>query len=125
MQLMSNRILYEDYLNKHGSFTYSNKVTSMLPLLREGKDLFTIVKKGNVRCKVGDIVLYRRPSGDYVLHRIIKVRKEDYVILGDNCIKKEYGIRDEDVIGVMTCFVRNGTSHYASETLFRIYTFLS
>ena len=124
MQSMNNRISFEDYLNKYESLTYSNKGVSMFPLLHEGKDLFTVIKKKNCRCAVGNVVLYRRLSGDYVLHRIIKVRNDDYVILGDNCIQKEYGICDHDIIGVMTAFVRNGKEHSITEFRYRLYTFL-
>lgn len=56
-----------------------------------------------------------------VLHRIIKVRSSDYIILGDNCINKEYGITDEDLIGVMTGYVRNGKKHTVNEFGYRIY----
>lgn len=121
---MSNGISYEDYLNTHGSLTYSNVGLSMLPLLRQGKDLFTVKRKGPGRCRVGDVVLYRRPPNQYVLHRIIKVRPNDYVILGDNCIAKEYGIRDEDIIGIMTSFVRNGKEHSTGEVGYRVYSAL-
>ncbi len=121
---MNEGISYEDYLNKYGVLTYSIKGVSMLPLLREGKDLFTVTKKEDERCKVGDVVLYRRPPNDCVLHRIIKVREHDYVILGDNCVQKEYGITDEDIIGVMTGFVRDGKTHSVAELGYRLYTFL-
>ena len=95
----------------------------MLPLLRQGKDLFFIEKKGAERCKVGDVVLYRRKR-QYVLHRIIEVRPEDYVILGDNCVIKEYGIRDSDILAVMTSFIRNGREHSVNEAAYRIYSFV-
>ena len=89
---------YEDFLEKNGEMTYSNVGISMLPLLKEGRDLFTVRKKGRKRCKKYDVVLYRRPPNSYVLHRIIEVRENDYVILGDNCLNKEYGITDDDII---------------------------
>lgn len=95
----------------------------MLPLLREGKDLFFIEKKGAERCKVGDVVLYRRKR-QYVLHRIIEVRPKDYVILGDNCAIKEYGIKDSDILAVMTSFIRNGREHGVHELAYRIYSFV-
>ncbi|MBQ8117713.1 MAG: S26 family signal peptidase [Lachnospiraceae bacterium] len=114
---------YEEYLEENDSLTYRNIGVSMLPLLRQGKDLFTVKKKGVDRCKVGDVVLYRRPPQSYVLHRIIEVRAEDYVILGDNCIRKESGIRDEDIIGVMTGYVRNGKVHCVTEKGYAIYSF--
>ncbi|MCR4645304.1 MAG: S24/S26 family peptidase [Oscillospiraceae bacterium] len=115
---------YEAYLEQNGTMTYSNVGISMLPLLKEGRDLFTIVKKGEERCKKYDVVLYRRPPDHYVLHRIIKVRSNDYVIIGDNCINKEYGIKDSDIIGVMTGYVRKGKKHDVSEFGYRLYSHL-
>ena len=113
---------YEEYLEKNGTFTYKNSGVSMLPLLKEGRDLFTVVKKGDERCKKYDVALYRRPPDQYVLHRVVKVRENDYVILGDNCINKEYGIKDEDILGVMTQFVRKGKTHTVDEIGYKIYS---
>ena len=103
-----NKTTYEEFLEKNGEMTYSNVGVSMLPLLKQGRDLFTVRKKGKKRCKKYDVVLYRRPPSSYVLHRIIEVREKDYVILGDNCINKEYGITDDDIIGVMTSLFITG-----------------
>ena len=113
---------YEEYLDKNGSMTYSNRGISMMPLLKEGRDMFTVRKKGDNRCEKYDVVLYRRPPQSYVLHRVIEVRDEDYVILGDNCINKEYGIKDSDIIGVMTSYVRKGREHSVTETGYRLYS---
>lgn len=113
-----------EYLNEHGTLTYTNVGTSMMPLLRQGKDLFTVRKKGIARCSVRDVVLYVREPDRYVLHRVISVRPDDYVIIGDNCIKKEYGITDKDIIGIMTSFVRNSREHSTDEPLYRVYSFV-
>ena len=113
----------EKYLSEQGRVISANVGVSMLPLLREGKDLFFIEKKGAERCKVGDVVLYRRKR-QYVLHRIIEVRPKDYVILGDNCAIKEYGIKDSDILAVMTSFIRNGREHSVHELAYRIYSFV-
>ena len=116
------KITYEEYLEKNGSMTYSNVGVSMMPLLKQGRDLFTVRKKGKKRCKKYDVVLYRRPPDQYVLHRVIEVRENDYVILGDNCINKEYGIKDDDIIGVMTSYVHKGKSHTVKEFGYRLYS---
>ena len=120
---MNNSISYEEYLAQNGSMTYTNVGRSMLPLLRQGKDLFILEKKGPERCRVGDVVLYRRGE-KYVLHRIVEVREKDYVILGDNCVAREYGITDGDVIAVMTGFVRGGKEHSVTEPGYRLYSAL-
>ncbi len=120
---MNNHISFEEYLRQHDTLTYTNVGVSMLPLLRQGKDLFTVCRKGPERCRKGDVVLYRRGK-DYVLHRVVEVRPEDYVILGDNCIAMEYGIRDADILGVMTGYVRGGREHSTKEAGYRLYSFL-
>ncbi len=114
----------EQYLSENGTLTYSNKGTSMLPLLREGKDMFTLKRKEAERCRVGDVVLYKRPPKDYVLHRVVEVRENDYVILGDNCITYEYGITDSDILGVMTGFIRGGREYSIESSGYRLYTFI-
>ena len=122
MLSMAEQTTFEAYLEEYGSLTYSNVGVSMLPLLRQGLDLFTVERKGDARCQVGDVVLYRRPPDKFVLHRVVEVRPEEYVILGDNCVSREYGIRDEDILGVMTGYVRNGKAHSVRERGYRAYT---
>ena len=103
---------FEQELDRKGTITYTCRGVSMLPLLRQQKELFTITKRQR-RCKKYDVALYKRADGAYVLHRIIKVLPDGYVFLGDNCLNKEYGITDQDVLGVMTSFVRDGKEYAA------------
>ena len=120
---MSEKKTIEEYINENGSLVYTNVGVSMMPLLRQGKDVFTIRKKGQERCKVGDVVLYKRPPSSYVLHRIIEVKDDSYVIMGDNCVSKEYGIKDSDIIGIMTDYSRNGKNHTVDEMGYKAYSF--
>lgn len=118
-------VTYEEYLHEYGSLTYTNVGTSMMPLLREGRDLFTVVPKEG-RCRVGDVVLYRRPPSRWVLHRVVEVLPEGYLTLGDNCVARER-VSEDDVIGVMTAFVRGGRggrkrTHNVDEPGYRAYT---
>ena len=118
---MSESVSYEEYLDKYGTLTYANVGVSMLPLLRQGRDLFTVTKKGAARCRVGDVALYRR-GNEYVLHRIVEVRDDGYVLLGDNCVNREYGVTDGDILGVMTGLVRGGREISADAPGYRLYT---
>ena len=43
-----------------------------------------------------------------MLHRILKVRENDYVICGDNRWQRETGITDRHILGVLTAIVRDG-----------------
>ena len=121
---MEEKLSYEEYMDKYQRLVRTNVGVSMLPLLRQGRDLFIVEKRGPGRLKAGDVVLYRRPPDKYVLHRIVQVREKDYVILGDNCVNREYGITDDDILGVMTGFVRDGKHHTVTERGYRLYRFL-
>ena len=67
-----------------------------------------------------DVILYRRPPDSYVLHRVIAVREHDYVVLGDNCINKEY-VKDSDIIGIMTEFTHNGKEYRVTDKQYQKY----
>ncbi len=64
---------------------------SMEPLLWTG-DVVIVYKSGEVR--VGDVVIYVN-RGNYVIHRVVEIRSNCYIIKGDNnplpdgCIPKE------------------------------------
>lgn len=120
---MSDSISFEEYLARCGSLTYSNVGTSMEPMLRQGRDLFTVTRKGPERCRVGDVVLFRRGE-KYILHRVVEVRENDYVCLGDNAVGKEYGVTDADILAVLTSFARKGKEVRADDPRYRAYTAL-
>ncbi len=112
---------FENEINRSGKLVYTNVGDSMKPLIRQGKDLL-IIEKADVRLKKYDVPLYRRDSGQYVLHRILKVRENDYIICGDNRWQKEYGITDRHIIGVLTAVVRNGNHAISVSSMrYRIY----
>ena len=91
----------------------------MRPFLRSGEDLMRIEAVDAERCKKYDAVLYRRDSGKYILHRIVKVRERDYVLCGDNCWQKEPGIRHDQILGVLTQVIRDGKPLPVSDPAYR------
>ena len=116
------RLSFEEYLAEHGELTYTNRGVSMMPMLRQKRDLITIRAKGAERLDKYDVALYIRPPHDYVLHRVVEVRPRDYVILGDNCLNKEFGITDDQIIGVLTGFTRGKRTISVQNRLYRLYS---
>ena len=118
-----SKTTFEEELERTGKIVYTNVGDSMMPLLREKRDL-VIIKKVEQPLKKYDVPLYRRDSGQYVLHRILKVRKQDYVICGDNRYQKETGITDKHIIGVLEGMVRDGKEILVSDWRYRLYVHL-
>jgi len=118
-----NKSTFEEQLAQNGKLIYTNVGDSMMPLIRQDKDLL-IIEKVNGRLQKYDVPLYRRDSGQYVLHRILKVRENDYVICGDNRFHKEYGISDRHIIGVLTGIVRNGKTISVTDKKYQLYVHL-
>lgn len=97
---------YEEILSSGSTLVYTNVGKSMMPMLRQRRDLLTIERKPPGRLKKYDVPLYKR--GDrYILHRIVEVTDTGYVIIGDNNVLFEYDVKDEQILGVLTGFVRN------------------
>lgn len=119
-----NNSSYEEQLEKYGQFVYTNVGDSMMPLLRQHRDLIVIDKRPQGRCKKYDVVLYRRPTGEYVLHRILKVRRDDYIICGDNRYVREFGVPDDWIIGILTAVVRDGKELSVTDWNYRLYVHL-
>ena len=78
----------------------------MYPMLRDRRDTI-VVRPPQGRLKKYDVPLYKRGNA-YILHRVLKVKPDSYIIRGDNCDKKEYDITDKEVLGVLTEFYRDG-----------------
>jgi len=114
---------FETILAQDGRLVYSNVGDSMMPLLREGRDL-VVIEPVNRRLKRYEVPLYRRESGQYVLHRILRVRKNDYVICGDNRWGLETGVTDNQILGCLTAVVRNGETISVSDPRYQLYVHL-
>jgi hypothetical protein len=118
-----NKTTYEQELERTGSLMFTTVGRSMRPFLRSGEDMMVIEARKNSCFRPRDVVLYRRKSGKYVLHRIMAVRKADYVLCGDNCWELERGIRDEQILGVLTAVIREGKRLDVSSRSYRFKVF--
>ncbi len=119
MRLMGNST-FEEEIQRTGELVYTNVGYSMMPLIRQHRDL-VVIKKPQGRCRKYDVPLYKRADGKYILHRILAVRPQDYVIRGDNCWKKEYGITDSQIVGVLSAVVRDGKTIPVTDWRYQAY----
>lgn len=84
---------------------------SMYPFILNGRDeaVLEIPKR---RLKRGDVVLYRRDCGTYVLHRIHHVKKKNrvnsYYLIGDSQHFLEGPIKEEQILALTVGLERNG-----------------
>ncbi|MEE1042924.1 MAG: hypothetical protein UH854_03065 [Clostridia bacterium] len=95
---------------------------SMYPIFRSDVERVTVKKVDII--KKYDVILYRRDSGDYVLHRVIGRGKTGYKLCGDNQLVVEYPVRDDAVIAVMTSFERNGKEVSSDCLWYKMYSFI-
>lgn len=63
---------FEDVIAEQGKLIYANVGDCMFPIIRE-RDLL-IIEAVKEPLKVGDVPLYKRDSGQYVLHCIVEIK---------------------------------------------------
>lgn len=112
------KMRFEDILAHDGRLVYKTRGVSMEPMLRQNRDL-VVIQAPALRLKKYDVALYKRGK-DYVLHRVIGVGEDHYLIRGDNTYVLET-VPDSAVIGVLTGFQRKGKQVSADNRGYRLY----
>ncbi len=116
---MSEYKKIEDIIRSEGVYISTTSGVSMYPMLRDRRDTI-VISPVTERLKKYDVPLYKK-GNSYVLHRIIKVLPDSYVICGDNCITIERGIKDSDIIGKLTSFYRGDKIVDLDSFWYRVY----
>ena len=80
---------------------------SMSPFLIHGRDTIYLSRLTRP-VKRGDVLLYQRYSGAYILHRVYKIESDSFTMVGDAQTELEPGIRPEQVIAIMSSAERKG-----------------
>ena len=78
---------------------------SMTPFLVHGRDTVYLSKIERAPRK-GDMVLYQRVNGAYVLHRVLKAENGLYTMLGDAQTRPEPGIHETQLRAVVSAVRR-------------------
>lgn len=113
---------FEDVISEQGKLVYTNVGDSMYPFIKP-RDLL-VIEKLDSPLKKYDVPLYKRDTGQYVLHRIVKIKNGEYYICGDNRDHLERGIEDRHIIGLLTEIVRDGKTISVYSSRYRFYTSL-
>ena len=91
----------KEILDSGGEFSFISTGVSMTPML--GNRTHTVyLKKPVLPLKKNDIPLVKRDDGSFVLHRVVGRDKNGYILCGDHQAAYEHGIKDENVVGVLS-----------------------
>ena len=96
-------------IEKEGKAFFYTRGFSMLPMLKEGRDVSVLVPLSREPAR-GDVVLFiRRHNNDrLILHRVIRKRDKDtYIIRGDNAYFNE-PVKKDDILALLEGFFRKG-----------------
>ena len=98
---------YEELLRQGAELPLVISGGSMLPFLAPGRDS-VLLKAPDRQLRRGDIVFYRRANGDYILHRLLRVRDGKCWMVGDAQLLVEGPLPETCVFAYVTQVQRKG-----------------
>jgi len=112
--------LIREVLASGGEFRLYPHGTSMLPLIKEGRDTVTLVKPDG-RLTLDDIALYKRSNGQFVLHRVVAVLDESYAMCGDNQAIPEPNVKDCQILARVSKLTLKGKAYSVNDKKIKRY----
>ena len=112
---MSKTVNTKEYLNLtlsllregHTNVPVTVSGSSMVPFLRPGDTVY--LNPVEELPRRGDIVLFTRPSGQYILHRVVKVNADgSYIMLGDAQTQRERIESAASIHGIVVSALHKG-----------------
>lgn len=94
--------------------------TSMEPFLTHERDKIYF-RKAEGLMKKGDMVFFQRKTGEYVMHRIIKVRNHQYFLAGDHQTFWEGPIEAQQIFAKVISVERAGVWLTEKDRLWKFY----
>lgn len=116
--------LITEILANNGTVKLTITGNSMRPLWHSRKDEVVLQRCEPDNLKKYDIPLYQREDGKYIIHRIIKVKRDTFDIVGDAQTEIERDVPKSSIIAVVSEFTHKGKLVKCSNTLYKIYSFL-
>lgn len=94
--------------------------TSMEPFLFHKRDrIYFQSPEENI--KKGDIVFFQRKTGEYVMHRVLKVRKQQYYLAGDHQTFLEGPIERQQIFAKIISVERAGVWLSENDIIWKFY----
>ncbi len=95
---------------------------SMYPLVASRRDSVLLGKADTL--KIGDVPLFQRADGSFILHRIVGKKDGAFYLCGDYETKKEYPVYPDQIVAVAKGFYRKERFISCDSFLYKLYSFL-
>ena len=105
IRLSDSEAVFSAVIESGGVFTLRPRGDSMRPTILPGRDSVSIIRLDGEPLPE-DILFYKRPDGQFVLHRLIGRDKGGYILCGDYQTDPERGVSRDWVIGVVSIIHR-------------------
>ena len=113
--------LIEQAIKEGGSVKLKVSGYSMYPLVSSRRDSVLLVKADNI--SIGDVPLFKREDGKFVLHRIVGEKDGAYFTMGDYETEKEYPVYPEQIVAKAAGFYRKEEFIDCKSVKYKIYRF--
>ena len=107
-----------------GSVRVRVKGNSMWPFFVNGRDSVFFEALPNRSLRSGDILLYQRKNGRYVMHRLYAVKNDSLTFVGDNQNQLETGIGKDQLIAFVNHCIRNDKDLYCNRSALNCFMIL-
>lgn len=104
-------------LNNNSKVNLTVTGKSMYPFLLDGIDQI-IIEKITHKLKPGDIILYKK--NNFIIHRILKKKKNYYIVSGDALTIKEIVFENEIIGYVSSIIKKNKTIDVRSSKMYKV-----
>lgn len=120
-RVVSNELLFAEVasaIREGNSVVIKPKGCSMLPFIRGERDEVVLVSPDDV--EIYDAVLAQLRTGVYVLHRVMEIREDSLVLMGDGNLQGKEQCRKEDVVAKVAEVIRDGHKHDCRAPRYRL-----
>lgn len=93
---------------------------SMYPLVSSRRD--SVLLGRAEKLKIGDVTLFRRTDGSFILHRIVGEKNGAFYAMGDYETKKEYPVYRNQIVALAKGFYRKNKFISTDSTFFKVYS---